>query len=196
MKDYIVTVEETYFDTTKFVFNRFYIVTEDDAEYKCLLKTVEKDKATFITIIDGEYRKLYILPWKVKNGNIKIKEVETLDEVVPLSKGKSEYKDLFYNTCDIKTGRCYKIKMGELTYNGFCSYRNKETINMVVHTNLCHLACITYDPTIEGKWIDNVKSVKFPDKPSIIHNTITYGTVMTINLIEIKEDRVYFKELV
>lgn len=26
MKDYIVTVEETYFDATKFDFNKFYIV--------------------------------------------------------------------------------------------------------------------------------------------------------------------------
>lgn len=196
MKDYIVTIEETYFDATKFDFNKFYIVTEKDVEYKCLLKTVEKDKATFVTVVDGLCRLADVYPCDVKNGEVTIEEVETLDEVVPLSKGKSEYKDLFYNTCDIKTGRCYKLKIDGFTYNGFCSYRNKEIINMVVHTKLCHLACITYDPTIEGKWIDNVKSVKFPDKSSIIHNTITYGTVMTINLIEIKEDRVYFKELV
>lgn len=196
MKDYIVTVEETYFDATKFDFNKFYIVTEDDVEYKCLLKSVEKDKATFITIIDGEYRWLYISPYQIKNGDIKIKEVETLDEVVPLSKSKSEYKDLYCNTCDIKTGRCYKLKIGGFTYNGFCSYRNKEIINMVVYTNFCHLACVTYDPTMYGKWNDNKKYIRFPGEPSIMHNTITNGTVMTINLIEIKEDSVYFKELV
>lgn len=196
MKDYIVTVEETYFDATKFDFNKFYIVTEKDITYRCLLKTVEKKVATFVTIVDGLCRSADIYPCDVKTGEVTIKEVETLDEVVPLSKSKSKYKDLYYNTRDIKNGRCYKIEIGGHIFIGFCSYRNKDTINMVIYTNSCHLACITYDPAIERKWVDNVKFVKFPDEPSNIHNSITNGTVMTINLIEIKEDTVYFKELV
>lgn len=196
MKDYIVTVEETYFDATKFDFNKFYIVTEGDVKYKCLLKTVEKDKATFITIIDGEYRKLYILPWKVKNGNIKIKEVETLDEIVPLSKAKSKYWDLYYNDSEMKVGKCYEVKIGERIYKGFCSYRDSEDITMVLYSDTGTIGAITYNPSTFGKYNDNITLIRFPSEPEIIRNSLTSGVVVKINRNELKEDCVYFKELV
>jgi hypothetical protein len=196
MKDYIVTVEETYFDATKFDFNKFYIVAEDDTEYKCLLKSVEKDKVTFITIVDGEYRKLYILPWKVKNGNVKIKEVETLDEVVPLSKAKSKYWDLYYNDAEIKVGKCYEVKIGERVYKGFCSYRDSEDITMVLYSDTGIVGAITYDPSTFGEYNDNITLIRFPSEPEIIHNSLTSGVVVKINRDELKEDRIYFKELV
>lgn len=198
MKDYIVTVEETYFDATKFDFNKFYIIHKLNEDYKCLLIDVTPKKVEFISVLRNFGKTdICVYPREVKDGTVTIKEVETLDEVVPLSKGKYKirYKDLYYNTCDIKTNRCYKIRIGEHIYKGFCSYRNKEIINMVVYTNFCHLACVTYDPTMYGEWNDNKKYIRFPGEPSIMHNTITNGTVMTINLVELKEDSVYFKEL-
>lgn len=196
MKDYIVTVEETYFDATKFDFNKFYIVTDGIVEYKCLLKTVEKDKATFVTIIAGEYKRIYVSPHEVKNNKMKIKEVETLDEIVPLSKDKSEYKDLYYNDAEIKVGKCYEIKIDEFTYNGFCSYRDSDDITMVLYRDLGAIAAITYSSTMCGKYSDDIKLIRFPVEPKIVDESITSGIVMKINRDELKEDRVYFKELV
>jgi hypothetical protein len=196
MKDYIVTVEETCFDATKFDFNKFYIVIEKDVEYKCLLKTVEKDKVTFITIIDGEYRKLYILPWKVKNGSIKIKEVETLDEVVPLSKAKTKYWDLYRKDAEMKVGKCYEIKIGEHVFKGFCSHKDSIDIIMVLYSDTGTIGAISYDPSTFGKYNDNITLIRFPSEPEIIHSSLTSGVVVKINRDELKEDRVYFKELI
>ena len=86
MKDYIVTVEETYFDATKFDFNKFYIVTDKNVELKCLLNTVEKDKATFVTVVDSLCRLVDVYPCDVKNGEVTIEEVVAPDEVVRLRK--------------------------------------------------------------------------------------------------------------
>lgn len=196
MKDYIVTVEETYFDATKLDFNKFYIVTDGTIEHKCLLKTVEKDKATFVTIIGGEYKWIYVYPCDVKNGDMKIKEVETLDEVVPLSKAKSKYWDLYYNDAEIKVGRCYEIKIGECVYKGFCSYRDSIDIAMVLYSDTGTIGTIIYDPTTCGKWNDNINILRFPGKPEIIHNSLTSGVIMKIDRNELKEGHVYFKELV
>lgn len=198
MKDYIVTVEETYFDATKFDFNKFYIVTEKDVEYKCLLKTVEKDKATFVTIIDGEDSIICVDPCDIKNGDMKIKEVETHDEVVPLSKAKTKFWDLFFNTAEIKKGKCYEVTIGKVIYNGFCSYRNKDTITMVLYSDTGTIGAVAYEPTLCGEWADSIKFIrfnKFPSEPSIIHNSITSGVIAKIVLKELKEDCVYFKEL-
>lgn len=195
MKDYIVTVEETCFDATKFDFNKFYIVTEKDVEYKCLLKTVEKIKVTFITIADGEYRRIYVYPCDIKNGDMKIKEVETLDEVVPLSKGKTKYWDLFHKDAEMKVGKCYEIKICEHVYKGFCSYRDSINITMVLYSDTGTIGAVAYDPTTCGKWNDNTTLIRFPGEPVIIHNSLTSGVIMKIDRNELKEGRVYFKEL-
>ena len=198
MKDYIVTVEETHFGATKFDFNKFYIVTEKGVEYRCLLKKVEKKVTTFITVVDGEDKRLYISPYEIKNGNATIEEVVTLDEVVPLSKAKSKpkYWDLYYNDAEIKVGKCYEIKIGERVYKGFCSYRDSEDITMVLYSDTGTIGAITYNPSTFGKYNDNITLIHFPSEPEIIRNSLTSGVVVKIDRNELKEDHVYFKELV
>lgn len=203
MKDYIVKVEESYFDTAKFEVGGFYLVTYkspfedvDKETHKCILTSATKDKLTFKYYDNkGCNHDIIILPFEIESGKNEIKEVKTRDE--PLS----DYKDLFYNKHQIKTGRSYVIKIDdiekdcEFEYNGFCSYRNKDVITMVVYSSLSSIACITHDPTIYGKWSDNITSIKFPGDPTIIHNSMTFGTIMKINLNEICENYVFFKEL-
>lgn len=196
MKDYIVTTTVNHFDATKFDFDKFYIVEGYGTSHRCLLRMFGEDVAHFTAIVDGKDSHVVVNADEVASGKVVIKEVETLDDVVPLSKSMPEYKDLYDHTCDIKTGRCYVMKVGDLKFSGFCSYRNESNITMVIHSNLCHIACVTYDPTIYGEWKDNIKSIRFPSDPSIMHNSITNGTVMTIDLNEIKEGRILFREMV
>lgn len=197
MKDYIVTVEETYFDATKFDFNKFYIVKFKEEEVRCLLAGVTQTEARFIYITKTGYaRSLRVLVKEVANNEVTIKEVETLDEVVPLSKAKSEYKDLYYNDAEMKEGKCYEVKIGERVYKGFCSYRDSEDITMVIYSDTGTIGAITYDPSMFGKYNDNITIIRFPSEPEIIRNSLTSGVVVKIDRNELKEDRVYFKELV
>lgn len=196
MKDYIVTIEETYFDATKFDFNKFYIVKFKEEEVRCLLANVTKTEVRFLYVSkNGCSTLLTVLVKEVVNGEVTIKEVETLDEIVPLSKAKSKFWDLYYNTAEIKVGKCYEIKVCDITYNGFCSYRDSDNIVMVLYSVMGTIGAITYDPTACGKYNDNIKYLKFPSEPAIIHNSITSGIIAKIDLNEIKEDCVLFREM-
>jgi hypothetical protein len=47
-----------------------------------------------------------------------------------------------------------------------------------------------------GKYSDGIKLIHFPIEPKIVDESITSGIVMKINLVELKVDGVYFRELV
>lgn len=201
MKDYIVsttkTITSSHFDATMFDFNKFYIVEGYGISHRCLLKKVGPEEASFVTIIDGESSPVVVNPYEITKGEVVIKEVEAADETIPLS--KSRYKDLYNNESEIKTGKCYKIKIGEHIYNGFCSYRNNIDITMVLYSDTGTIGAVAYEPTLCGEWTDNIKFIrfnKFPSEPDILHSSITFGVIAKINLYEIEEGSVYFKEMI
>lgn len=209
MKDYIVTVEETYFDATKFEIGGFYLVRYNQMtaeEYKCILTSVSKSKM-FLKYYTKDYLKELILsPSDLTSGKYEIKEIKTkgkykllnaeTDEVVPLSKAKTKYWDLYYNDAEMKVGKCYEVKIGERVYKGFCSYRDSEDITMVLYSDTGTIGAITYVPSAFGKYNDNITLIRFPSEPEIIRNSLTSGVIVKIDRNELKEDRVYFKELV
>lgn len=196
MKDYIVTVEETYFDATKFDFDKFYIVKFKEEEVRCLLTNVTQTEVKFIYVSKtGCATLLTVLVKDVVNGEVTIKEVETLDEVVPLSKGKSKYWDLYHKDAEMKVGKCYEVKIGKRVFKGFCSYRDSIDITMVLYSDTGTIGAITYDPSTFGKYNDNITLIRFPSEPEIIRNSLTSGVIVRIDRNELKEGRVHFKEL-
>jgi hypothetical protein len=199
MKDYIVTVEETYFDATKFEIGGFYMVVykgEKGEEFKCILTSVTKDKVTLRYYDKKGYNKdLIIMPFEIESGKYEIKEIKTkgiykvlnteTDEVVPLSKAKTKYWDLYRKDAEMKVGKCYEIKIGERVFKGFCSHKDSIDIIMVLYSDTGTIGAISYEFTACSKWNDK-----------IIYESLTHGAVVRINRSELKEGKVYFKELI
>ena len=194
MKDYIVTVEESYFDATKFEIGGFYLVkykstlTDEDVEtYKCILTSATKRTLTFIYYnYRGCKTELQIAPHSIESGRYDIEKFS----------GNDNLKDLYNNKDEIKVGKCYKLKIGEYIYNGFCSKRDDNTITMVLFSDNCELGVVYRDITIRNYYNDTVKFIHFPGDAHVEENSVTNGTVATINLNEIKENSVLFREMV
>lgn len=198
MKDYIVTVEETYFDATKFEIGGFYFVIykgEKEEEFKCILTAATKSNIYLKYYTKDYIRELTLSPSDLTSGKYEIKEVAD----VPMCNemlGVFEFKDLYHNKCKIKTSKCYELKIAGYTYRGFCSKRNKDNITMVLFSGAAEIGVIYRDPTMIRSWEDNVKYIHFPGDMSVIENSITNGTVMTIDLNEIIEDSILFREMI
>jgi hypothetical protein len=194
MKDYIVTVEETYFDATKFEIGGFYLVSykptfpdADEETHKCILTSATSKTLTFIYYNHkGCKTEINLTTHRIKSGRYVIEEFGDNDNL----------KDLYYNDAEMKVGKCYEIKIAERVFKGFCSYRDSEDITMVLYSDTGTVGAITYDPSTFGKYNDNITLIRFPSEPEIIHNSLTSGVVVKINRSELKEGRAYFKELV